>query len=221
MSETLNGDFQKLIVRYPRGSYLFKQNDTSQDLFIIQSGCVRIFKTEGNAEIDLDIVGNGMVVGEIASIDGGPRTASGYAVENTDVIVIPASEFQRILTTVPDYLKKIALILVQRLRMVDAKINRSIEGDRTAHVAAIISLVSYSEHCIAGNNGYEINLKFLENEIMDLLNIPPSEIDEILEKLVEKGIIKIEKTKCVLESKSQVDEMAEHLFSAISESLAI
>jgi CRP-like cAMP-binding protein len=221
MSETLNGDFQKLIVRYPRGSYLFKQNDTSQDLFIIQSGCVRIFKTEGNAEIDLDIVGNGMVVGEIASIDGGPRTASGYAIENTDVIVIPSSEFQRILSTVPDYLKKIALILVQRLRMVDTKINRSIEGDRTAHVAAIISLVSYTQHCIAGNNGYEINLKFLENEIMDLLNIPPSEIDEILKKLADKGIIKIEKTKCVLESKSQVDEMAEHLFSAISESLAI
>jgi DNA-binding Lrp family transcriptional regulator len=56
---------------------------------------------------------------------------------------------------------------------------------------------------------------------MDLLNIPPSEIDEILKKLADKGIIKIEKTKCVLESKSQVDEMAEHLFSAISESLAI
>jgi hypothetical protein len=105
--------------------------------------------------------------------------------------------------------------------MVDTKINRSIEGDRTAHVAAIISLVSYTQHCIAGNNGYEINLKFLENEIMDLLNIPPSEIDEILKKLADKGIIKIEKTKCVLESKSQVDEMAEHLFSAISESLAI
>jgi CRP/FNR family transcriptional regulator len=221
MNESNRSDFQKRIVRFPGGSFLFRQNDTSQDLFIIKSGSVRIFKTEGNTEIDLDVVGNGMVVGEVASIDGGPRTASGYALEDTDVIVIPASEFQRILATVPDYLKKIALILVQRLRAVDTKINRSIEGDRTSHVAAIISLVSYTQHCVPGCNGYEISLKFLENEIMDLLNIPLSEIAEILEKLHEKGIIKIEKTKCILNSKSQVDDIAEHLFAAVDESLAI
>ncbi|HEX2956015.1 MAG TPA: Crp/Fnr family transcriptional regulator [Chitinispirillaceae bacterium] len=221
MNDPKTVDLEKRIVRYPRGSFLFRQNDTSQDLFIIQSGSIRIFKTEGNVEIDLDVVGNGMVVGEIASIDGGPRTASGYALEDTEVIVIPSSEFQRILAAVPDYFRKIALILVQRLRMVDEKINRSIEGDRTSHVAAIISLLSYSEHCLLGNRGFEINLKFLENEIMDLLNIPPSEIAEILEKLDKQGVIKIEKTKCVLNSKSHVDTIAEHLFSTAGDSLVI
>lgn len=221
MKDPISLDFNRRIVRYPRGSYLFRQNDTSQDLFIIQSGLVRIFKTEGNVEIDLDSVGSGMVVGEVASIDGGTRTASGYALEDTDVIVIPSSEFQRILASVPDYLKKIALILVQRLRSVDEKINRSIEGDRTSHVAAIISLLSYSEHCVPGNDGYEINLKFLENEILDLLNIPLSEIAELLEKLDKEGVIKIEKTKCILNSKSQIDAIAEHLFSAAGDSLVI
>lgn len=221
MNDPQNLGFNKRIVRYPGGSFLFRQNDTSQDLFIIQSGSVRIFKTEGNVEIDLDTVGSGMVVGEVASIDGGTRTASGYALEDTDVIVIPSLEFQRILASVPDYLKKIALILVQRLRSVDEKINRSIEGDRTSHIAAIISLLSYSEHCIHGNNGYEINLKFLENEILDLLNIPLSEIAELLEKLDKQGVIKIEKTKCILNSKSQVDAIAEHLFSAAGDSLVI
>jgi len=221
MNDSNRSDIQSRIVRFHRGSYLFRQNDSSQDLFIIQEGSVRIFKTEGNSEIDLDTVGKGMVVGEVASIDGGLRTASGYALEDTDAIVIPAAEFQKVLASVPDYLKKIALILVQRLRAVDTKINRSIEGDRTAHVAAIISLVSYTEHCIPCSGGYEINLKFLENEILDLLNIPLAEIAEILEKLQQKGIIFLEKTKCILNSKSQVDEMAQHLFAAVSESLAI
>jgi predicted methyltransferase len=64
-------------------------------------------------------------------------------------------------------------------------------------------------------------LKFIENEILDLLNIPLAEIAEILEKLQQKGIIFLEKTKCILNSKSQVDEMAQHLFAAVSESLAI
>lgn len=221
MNDSNRSDIQSHVVRFHKGSFLFRQNDTSRDLFIIQEGFVRIFKTEGNVEIDLDSVGKGMVIGEIASIDGGVRTASGYALEDTDAIVIPAAEFQRVLASVPDYLKKIALILVQRLRAVDSKINRSIEGDRTAHVAAIISLVSYTQYCAPCLNGYEINLKFLENEIMDLLNIPLSEIAEILEKLQKKGFIIIEKTKCILSSKSDIDEMAGHLFTAVNESPAI
>jgi len=155
------------LVTFEKGTFLFKQDEMTQDLFILKKGCVRIFKNEGGVEIDLDTVGPGNVVGEVASIDGGSRTASGIALEQCEALVIPALEFKKILTTIPEWFRKIALILVQRLREVDSRISRSIEGERTNHIAAIISLLAFSEYCTNDAEGFVLDRKIIEYQIID------------------------------------------------------
>jgi CRP-like cAMP-binding protein len=104
------------IFRYRKGELLFRENDDTQDFFIIKSGSVRVFKKQGQKEITLDILGPGMVAGEIASIDNVKRTASGVAISDTEVIMISRDIFSRIIEKIPDWFRKIAQILVQRLR---------------------------------------------------------------------------------------------------------
>jgi signal-transduction protein with cAMP-binding, CBS, and nucleotidyltransferase domain len=95
------------IVRFIKGQHLFKQNEPSRDLFIIKSGSVLIYKNEGNTRIELDTVGPGAVIGEIAPTeDGGIRSTSGVAIEETETILIPAADFQAILARVPEYFSK-------------------------------------------------------------------------------------------------------------------
>ena len=204
-------------VRFARGEFLFHQNEPTRDLFIIKTGLVRIYKVEGTTHIELDRVGPGMVVGEVASIDGGLRSAFGEALEETEAIVIPAKEFQAILTDIPDYFRKIAQILVQRLREVDARISRSIEGDRTNHVAAIISLVSYSGRCTESTDGLSISQKFIEHEIIDLLNIPLTEVDEILQSLEKKSLLKLDRGRVILKDRASIDSLGDAVFQNASE----
>jgi CRP/FNR family transcriptional regulator, cyclic AMP receptor protein len=201
----------KRIVVLPKGDYLFRQNDTSRELYIIKTGSVRIFKTEGSGEIDLDLVGPGMVVGEIASIDGGPRTASGLAVEDTEAVLIPAEEFQAIAAKIPDWFRKIALILVQRLREADERINQSVCGDRVQHAAAVISLITFSRWCVSCAEGFEIPLKFIENELLDLLNMPISESTEILAKLEHQNVLRVDRGRIVLETREALDAISRDL----------
>lgn len=215
-SKTLDEWKQRLMI-FKKGEYLFRQHDVTQDLFILKKGMIRIFKTEGNVEIDLDTVGPGNVVGEVASIDGGSRTASGVALEECEVLHIPASEFQNILTSIPEWFRKIALILVQRLREVDSRISRSVEGDRTNHIAAIISLMAYTDKCTPGDGGYELDLKNVEYQIIDLLNIPLGEITGSLELLQKQRFLSVDKSKIVLSSRNALDELAEKVFLSASE----
>jgi len=205
------------ILTFKKGEFLFHQHDVTQDLFILRKGSIRIFKTEGGIEIDLDTVGPGDVVGEVASIDGGPRTASGVALEECEVLCIPSGDFRAILASIPEWFQKIALILVQRLREVDSRISRSIEGDRTNHIAAIISLLAYSDKCTVGPEGYEMDLKTVEHQIIDLLNIPLGEISASLEMMQRQRYCKVDKSKLMLSSRTALDELAERLFHSAAE----
>ena len=217
MAELFSKEQSRRIVTFDPGEYLFRQDEMTQDLFILKSGSVRIYKTEGGVEIDLDMVGAGNVVGEIASIDGGTRTASGVACEKCEAIVIPAAEFQLILTSIPEWFKKIALILVQRLREVDSRISRSIEGERTNHIAAIISLLAFTDICESGDEGFVLDRKTVEYQIVDLLNISLGEITTSLERLHKQQYIRLGRTSIILSSREVLDPLAEKVFQSTTE----
>lgn len=209
------------IVSFKKGDYLFRQYDTTQDLFILRKGSIRIFKTEGGIDIDLDIIGPGNVVGEIASIDGGTRTATGVALEDGDALLIPAAEFQSILASIPEWFRKIALILVQRLREVDSRISRSIEGDRTNHVAALLSLLAFTDKCKAGTDGFEIDLKTAEYQIVDLLNMSLADVASSFDNLEALRYLRIEKSRIVLANREALDLLAEKVFQSTTELPAV
>ena len=217
MAELQDSILNRRVVTFNSGEYLFRQDELTQDLFILKSGSVRIYKTEGGVEIDLDMVGAGNVVGEIASIDGGTRTASGVACEKCEALVIPANEFQLILTSIPEWFRKIALILVQRLREVDSRISRSIEGERTNHLAAILSLLSFTDLCNSTAEGFVLDRKTVEYQIVDLLTIPLGEITASLERLHRQGFIRLDRSSIILASREALDPLAEKVFQTTTE----
>ncbi|MBN1576205.1 MAG: Crp/Fnr family transcriptional regulator [Chitinispirillaceae bacterium] len=212
MPDQLEREQKRHIVFFKPGEYLFKQNDMTRDLFILKKGTVRIFKMEGGVEIDLDTVGRGNVVGEVASIDGGPRTASGVTLEECEALVIPAAEFQSILTSIPEWFRKIAMILVQRLREVDARISRSIVGERNNHIAAIISLLAFTDHCVSCPEGFMIDRRTVEYRIVDLLDISLGEITAALERLHKLKYLRLNRTGVILSSREALDGLAEKVF---------
>ena len=206
------------LIRRARGEFFFKQNDLSQELFIIKKGTVRVFKTEGNVDIDLDIIGQGGIFGEIAAIDKGKRSASVMAAEDAEAYVIPAEEFQKISRKIPDWFQKIATILVHRLREVDGKIDRNMNGVRTANVAAAVMLVSCSENCKIIEGRQEINRKFLENELMDMLSMKLSDVTESLNILAKQLIISLDKGRIIIVNKEKLEELGQTVFTAVAES---
>jgi len=206
------------LIRRARGEFFFKQNDLSQELFIIKKGTVRVFKTEGNVDIDLDIIGQGGIFGEIAAIDKGKRSASVMAAEDAEAYVIPAEEFQKISRKIPDWFQKIATILVHRLREVDGKIDRNMNGVRTANVAAALMLISCSENCKIIEGRQEINQKFLENELMDMLSMKLSDVTESLNILAKQLIISLDKGRIIIVNKEKLEELGQTVFTAVAES---
>jgi len=198
----------KNVRKFAKGEYLFHQDDPTQDLYIVKTGSVRIFKTESTIEVDLAKVGPGAVLGEITVIDRGLRSASGVAEEDTEVVAISALEFDSVFSKMPEWFKKIALILVQRLREADLKIKNVSSCDNEERVCAIIVLLLTGEHCVKTDDGFELNAKFLEDEIMDLLCLQPADILSILDSLNRQGFIRSGYSKVTVLQKDAIEAKA-------------
>jgi CRP-like cAMP-binding protein len=81
--------------KIPRGELLVKEGDTGDELFIITDGFVEVLlETPRRVVVNL---GTGQITGEMALVDGGPRSATLRAIsEPTAVQVIKRSDFDQL-----------------------------------------------------------------------------------------------------------------------------
>ena len=95
---TLDEESLRKVVRacrqrtYRRGQYLWYQDDPGDRLVIVCQGLVKIvLASERGDEVVLVTMGRNEVIGELAVLDGAPRSASVVAVEDTTVLGLDRS----------------------------------------------------------------------------------------------------------------------------------
>ena len=113
--------------KYPAGSTLIKQGDTGVGLYVIISGKVRITQANNpdRAEEELDVMGAGSVLGEMALLDDLPRSATVTALEDVTALLLPVWEFRTTLQSHPDIAVRLLAVLSRRLRKAE---NRSYDN---------------------------------------------------------------------------------------------
>lgn len=105
-------------------------------MYYLQAGIIRLFKKKGDSVIELDTIHSGQVLGELAFLDGNPRSASGEALTDCELIEISGPAFTKVLMDMPEWLKILLKTVVSRLRTASTRI-RQLETASTS--------VDYSE----------------------------------------------------------------------------
>uniref|UniRef100_A0A3Q0KLT7 cAMP-dependent protein kinase type II regulatory subunit n=1 Tax=Schistosoma mansoni TaxID=6183 RepID=A0A3Q0KLT7_SCHMA len=82
---------------YQDGATIISQGETGKEMFIIESGTVRISVKENSKEVELSRLGKGAYFGELALITKRPRAASAYAVGETKLAVLDVASFERLM----------------------------------------------------------------------------------------------------------------------------
>jgi CRP/FNR family cyclic AMP-dependent transcriptional regulator len=100
-----------------RGTNIYAKGDPGTSLCAIGAGTVRISvpSVEGKDAV-LDVLGKGSILGEIALLDGHPRTADAIAVTDCELFVIERRDFLPLMREEPEIALKIIEILCSKLR---------------------------------------------------------------------------------------------------------
>lgn len=98
--------------RFAPGVRIFVQGDPGDLAFVVEGGrvAIRQRRTGSEPEIEIAQIGVGAMFGELALIDGLPRTASAVAIETTNCVAISPAQFEA-------HLAEASTELSQRLRM--------------------------------------------------------------------------------------------------------
>jgi CRP/FNR family cyclic AMP-dependent transcriptional regulator len=109
------------VERRARGERVCREGDLDPSLFVIAKGSVAIVKQDaGEKEQLLAKLGPGQTIGEMALLDGQPRSASVVAAEDLVLLVFTRAELDRLVEEKPrlgvKLLWKLARFLSQRLR---------------------------------------------------------------------------------------------------------
>ena len=79
---------------YSKGDIIFREGDVAEELFLIISGSVEIFRQDNEKEILFGHIGQGSIFGERGVIQQLPRTATVVATEDTEVLILDGSRFR-------------------------------------------------------------------------------------------------------------------------------
>lgn len=107
---------------YKKGETILKEGEQGVAFFIIVSGKVDVTHATGSKASKLDDLGPGEAFGEMALLDGGPRTATVKALEETTCLVLSRWDFVAELRTNPHMAVEMLPILSRRLRDVEQKL---------------------------------------------------------------------------------------------------
>lgn len=111
------------------GDTVINQGDEDGDfaVFLLAGGLKISRVSAGGREITLNYTSPGKVVGEIALLDSGPRTATVTAAARSRVLILPSRLFLDILAQNPASMVGVLREMASRVR----ELNRVIESDRT------------------------------------------------------------------------------------------
>jgi len=96
----------------PAGKVLMRQGETGSDMMVIVGGTVAIDR-DGQR---VNTLGAGDFFGEIALVDGGPRTATVTAEEPCRLLVITHRDFHAMMEEFPDVQAQVMSALAHRIR---------------------------------------------------------------------------------------------------------
>lgn len=108
----------------PKGTVIFRKGDPGVGLIGVLSGAVKISVASADGrDIVLNIIREGEVFGEIALLDGRPRTADATAMSDCELMAIERREFIPFLRSQPDVTLKLMEILCSRLRRTSEQVH--------------------------------------------------------------------------------------------------
>lgn len=170
------------------GETVFREGDAGRTMFVVRSGRVRISRKVRGGEKTYAMLGPGEFFGEMAMINGQPRSASAEAVEDAQLLELDAGLVQKMVTDEAEIAVRILHKLTRRLAEADSLI--AILTKRDPRTRVILGLLREAEHGTPGSEPDSVVVKRDLDELSEELGVKRAELDEAVTRMIRVGVVK-------------------------------
>jgi CRP/FNR family cyclic AMP-dependent transcriptional regulator len=174
---------------FARHTILLNAGDTTDSLYVITEGKVKaVIIDEHGKEIILSISGPGEYFGEMAMIDGEPRSATIMTREPTELLIFSKADLRRVFSQNPDIVFNLLKGLTRRLRKANQQIESLALMDVYGRVATLLSESAQPQGAVA-----VVPEALTHQEIANMVGSSREMVSRILNELARGGYIQVEK----------------------------
>ena len=180
------------------GEVIFHRDDPGQVLYAIKEGKVKIcLISPDGQEISLVVFGKGECFGEMALLDGLPRSADAIAVEKVECYTLQRSDFQNAIMKNPRIAIQVLEVVSKRLRNTNDQVEDLIFLDVYGRVAK--KLIELSDaHGEKVEDGIRIDVRMTQQELASMVGASRESVNKVMGYFMEKKYISTDKHRITL-----------------------
>lgn len=191
-------------INFAKGKEILSQGDAGDGLLILTEGSARVSMLTANGrEIVLAYAEPGAVLGEIALLDGGERTASVTATSAGSALQLGRNALRDFAASHPDFAWSLMQQLARRLRTAD----QTIESDRA--YASGPRLARYLKRLIRMDVETTQRVELSQTELGNFAGMSREHINRQLRSWEESGVISLEQGRVRVLDADMLEDISE------------
>ncbi|HAD81891.1 MAG: hypothetical protein A2509_11690 [Candidatus Edwardsbacteria bacterium RIFOXYD12_FULL_50_11] len=183
---------------------IFRQGDAGSEMYLIRAGKIKISRSAGNIEKTLAIIKEGDFFGEMAVIDGSPRSATATAVDEVNLLIVDRDAFKSQLKDNP-MIEYVLETMTRRLRDTNRQVEFLLIRDEMRRVVALLVSMA-KERGAQTAEGIVVDFPYDYAALGGIIGIDASKTEEIVKKLLTLKLIRIEDKKLIITSLVEIDD---------------
>ncbi len=184
--------------RYRSGEVVFHEGDAGTALYIIEEGEVKIVlgSPEGKEAV-LSLLGRGDFFGELALLDGQPRSADAVTTVASHLLILDRDHFLRLLAEHPRFAASLLAAMSRRLRRTDQLVHDAAFSDvRTRLIRVLLELAQSRGK--PGTEGVVITSRLTQSDLADMVGATRESVNKWLRYYTQRGFLRHDRGQMTL-----------------------
>jgi CRP/FNR family cyclic AMP-dependent transcriptional regulator len=195
--------------QFAAGQTIFTSGSPGHSMMAVVTGSVRITaRSVRGAEVMLAILTQGEVVGEIALLDGGERTADATALTDCELVVLDRRDVLPFLEQHPKACLKLLEVLAQRLRHTDEWITEIGLAQIAARLAKVL-LGTAGPQDRRKDDSRTVSVALTQRELGSMIGASRESVNRCLQQWQREGIVQLKPGWIIILNREAMQEIAE------------
>ena len=196
--------------RYRRDEVIFHADDPGDSLFIVARGSVKITLAadDGTEPAILTTIGPGGFFGELALLDGAPRSANAIAFGAVETLVLHRESFDRLIDSEPELRRALLASLAREVRRLTAQVEDLHFLDLPGRLARHVLREIESDGGRGTGDEARLPWPYTQGELAGMIGGSRQSVNRLLADFVGQGLLRFEGDQLVIPDPARLAQAA-------------
>ena len=186
--------------RFRRGETVFHVGDPGDALFIVMTGAIKItLPADSGDEAILATLRPGDFFGELALLDGAPRSATAIAIDASETYILPRERFRELIATEPVMRDTVLATLAAEVRRLTHHVEELHFLDITGRLASRLARMTNEAGASRLADGtVRLPGPLTQGDLAAMIGCTRQSVNKLLGMFTDDGLLRLERDRIVV-----------------------